>query len=64
MNKTLKNYIEEICSTKMPDNDYPAFSLFKSQDAVQAQLSWQGIEVIGEIPSGVYVTEKAKITWE
>ena len=46
MNKTLENYIEEICSTEMPDNHYPAFTLFKNKDSVQAQLTWGGIDVI------------------
>lgn len=45
MNKALENCIKEICSTKMPDNNYPAFSLFKSQDVVEIHLSWNGLDV-------------------
>jgi len=43
MNKVLEEHIEEICTTKMPDNEYPAFTLIKTQDLVQAQLSWHGL---------------------
>ena len=51
----MEEIIECITSTRMPDGEYPVFSLKETENKIQAQFAWASIVIIigGNIPAGI-----------